>query len=86
MPNVYATHPLDPEAENVQVEFTITSYGSSASWDDPGDPPEWEITAVYEDAGDGADILPKLTGDQMAVLDDVVGETGDFTPSDPYDD
>lgn len=31
----------------VLFEFEITSWGSSASWYDPGDPIEWEIVDIW---------------------------------------
>lgn len=31
----------------VTFEFEVTSWGSSASWFDPGDPIEWEITDIF---------------------------------------
>lgn len=42
---------------DVVVEFDITSYGSADSWEEPGDPPEIEVTAVYylDDKGDPED-------------------------------
>ena len=32
---------------DVTFEFEITSWGSNASWDHPGDPIEWEITDIF---------------------------------------
>lgn len=33
----------------ITVEFTVTSWGSSPSYWDPGDPIEWEIDKLYLD-------------------------------------
>jgi hypothetical protein len=85
MPSVYLAHPTKPDAENVEVEFKVTSYGSGPSWEHPGDPPEIEVEAVREDAGEGADILPGLTGDQAEALHMLALEHGDFSPPEPDD-
>lgn len=56
MPSIKAFYPnpkfeKDPENQDedllIEAEFTVTSLGSPASWDHPGDPCEWEVDEIY---------------------------------------
>lgn len=41
-------HPDDSSKdESITGEISVTSWGSSPSWHDPGDPVEWDIEEIY---------------------------------------
>lgn len=92
MPNCYVPHPRDPDAENLEVEFVITSYGDPGNtfglpencW--PPEPAQFDIMAARLEAGDGPDILSQLTPEEYEALEAEVYDSGDFSPpSDDWD-
>ena len=49
------TFEVDDDPENPPKEYTaditIYSFGSGPSWYDPGEPPEWDISHIYDPSG-----------------------------------
>lgn len=48
----------------VLFEFEVTSWGSSPSWEDPGDPPEWEITDIFVEG----ELIPWIRAKKLCPL------------------
>lgn len=43
---------IDLPPKVFQADISISSYGTNASWEDPGDPPEWEIVEIRNEKGE----------------------------------
>lgn len=68
----------------IVLEVQITSYGSSDSWFEPGDPPEWVVWDAYdEETEEHFDI----SSDLVQRAEQIFAEDGsNFIPPEPVED
>jgi hypothetical protein len=75
--------------EELQYRVIITSWGAPATWTsyggDPAEPPEWEITKIYDE--EGKEIMPEnhRYKDLLALVDKHMEEDFDWPDAESYD-
>jgi hypothetical protein len=78
MPSFICVDPRDPDRDRcLNVDSYVTFGGEAPSHDDPGSPPEIEITAAQ--VVKGVNVLPDLSPAQSASLEEQILAGFDFS-------